>query len=226
MSPHQQACSEVFEYDAVQGSLSCASCNPTGEAPLGGSRLSLIETDANPFPQPHNLPDEGQGRLFFGSLDALSPADTNGTLQDVYEWQPQGVGGCDRPSGCIGLISGGHGPEDSYFLDASPSGKDAFFTTWDQLVPFDKDDLMDLYDASVGGGFEFSAQEPCLGEACLGASGSTPETQSPGSASFSEAVSKPKQGCRKGSKKKHGRCVTKKKHHHKRAAKHNRGGAK
>ena len=224
-----RACPEVFEYDAVQGSLHCASCNPTGEAPLGGSNLALFNvTSTNPFPQPHNLPDEGQGRLFFESRDDLSAADTNGVIQDIYEWQPQGIGGCARPDGCISLISGGHSPADSRFVDASPSGKDVFFTTWDQLVPFDKDDLMDLYDVRVGGGFEYSAQEPCLGEACLGAASAAPEPQSPGTAGFSEAVPKPKAACRKGAVKKRGRCVAKKKkrHHHKRAAKHNRGGAK
>jgi hypothetical protein len=224
-----RACPEVFEYDAVQGSLHCASCNPTGEAPLGGSNLALFENrSTNPFPQPHNLPGEGQGRLFFESRDDLSAADTNGVTQDIYEWRPQGVGGCDLPRGCISLISGGHGPNDSQFVDASPSGKDVFFTTWDALVPFDKDDLMDLYDVRAGGGFEFSAQEPCLGEACMGAASSAPEPQSPGTSGFSEAVAKPKPACRKGAVKKRGRCVSKKKkrHHHKRAAKHNRGGAK
>ena len=221
-----KACREVFEYDAVQGSLSCSSCNPTGQAPLGGSDLTLIESHANPFPQPHNLTDEGQGRLFFESRDNLSAADTNGVIQDVYEWRPQGIGGCQLPRGCIDLISGGHGPEDSFFIDASPSGKDAFFTTWDQLVPTDKDDLMDLYDARAGGGFEFSAQEPCVGEeACRGGASAAAELQSPGTAGFSEAVSPVKPGCKKGSVKKHGRCVHKHKHR-RRAAKHGRGGVK
>ena len=168
---------EVFEYDAQAESLSCASCNPSGEAPLGGSKLALVgPVAAELFPQPHNLPDEGQGRLFFESRDRLSVADHNGSVQDVYEWQPQGVGGCGIPRGCVNLISSGQGPqgphafnEDSYFLDASASGKDVFFTTWNSLVPFDKDNLMDLYDARAGGGFEFSAQEPCLGKACRGA---------------------------------------------------------
>jgi hypothetical protein len=221
-------CFEVFEYDAETGNLTCPSCNPTGQRPLGPSHLTLIDNYPESFPQPHNLPDEGHGRLFFESQDNLSAADKNGVIQDVYEWEPDGVGDCQLPRGCITLISGGNGPEDSYFLDASPNGDDAFFTTWDQLVPFDKDDLMDLYDARAAGGFEFSAQEPCLGKACRGASSSASEQQSPGTAGFSEAVSTPKSACGKGSVKKRGRCVSKKKkkHHHKRAAKHNRGGAK
>ena len=85
---------EVFEYDALSGNLSCASCNPTGQRPLGPSHLTLIEGHSqNPFAQPNNLPDEGEGRLFFESYDNLSAADRNGAFQDVYEWRPDGVGG-------------------------------------------------------------------------------------------------------------------------------------
>lgn len=218
-------CVEVFEYDAETGSLACASCNPTGEPPLGLSNLALIEGTEEPLPQPQNLPDQGEGRLFFESQDTLSEADKNGHIQDVYQWTPDGVGDCDLPQGCIALISSGQGANDSQFVNATPSGKDVFFATWDALVPFDKDDLMDLYDARAGGGFEFSAAEPCLGEACKGPSSAAPGTESPGTSSFSEPVSPVKTSCKKGSKKKHGRCVQKKKHH-KRAAKHNKGAAK
>ena len=41
--------------------------------------------------QPRYLSDSG--RLFFDSPDALVPRDTNG-LEDVYEYEPEGVGGC------------------------------------------------------------------------------------------------------------------------------------
>src|SRR4029434_599170 len=36
------ACREVFAYSADSETLSCASCNPTGQQPLGDSNLSLI----------------------------------------------------------------------------------------------------------------------------------------------------------------------------------------
>ena len=219
-----EACFEVFEYDAAQNSLSCASCNPTGQRPLGWSNLSLIEAAPEPLPQPRNLPPQGEGRLFFESQDVLSLADQNGHVQDVYEWQPEGLGGCGLSRGCISLISGGQAAEgphaynnDSYFVDASPSGRDAFFTTWNQLVPQDKDNLTDLYDARVGGGFPYSAQEPCLGEACRGPGSFAPELQSPGTASFSEAPPAPRKHRHK--HKRHHK-------HHKRAAKRNRGGHK
>ncbi len=36
------------------------------------------------------------GRLFFNSSDALVPADVNGK-EDVYEYEPAGVGSCQAP---------------------------------------------------------------------------------------------------------------------------------
>ena len=66
------------------------------------------------------------GRLFFDSPDALVPQDTNG-LEDVYEFEPVGVGSCTRTSssfavtedGCVGLVPFGVVSGESEFLDAS-----------------------------------------------------------------------------------------------------------
>ena len=65
-------------------------------------------------------------------------------------------------------ISTGTGNSDSYFVDASASGKDVYFGTRDRLVPADKDDNTDIYDAREGGGFAAPAAEPppCEAEAC------------------------------------------------------------
>ena len=166
-------CFEVFEYDLQTGSLACASCNPSGTRPVGQSNLSLIRPQAGtalapPFPQPENLLAGGEGRLFFESQDALTPTDTNGNIQDVYEWTPAGVGGCTRARGCVGLISSGQSPNDSMFLNATPSGSDVFFVTRERLVPEDQDDLLDVYDARQSGGFERTAGASCEGEGCRG----------------------------------------------------------
>jgi hypothetical protein len=86
------------------GKLTCASCNPTGERPLGLPEEGLGWT-ASSVPtwlvfatgedgasgtryQSRYLSDSG--RLFFDSEDALVPQDVNGT-QDVYEYEPEGV---------------------------------------------------------------------------------------------------------------------------------------
>jgi hypothetical protein len=208
-------CFEVFAYDAQTGKLTCASCNPIGRRPLGLSNLALISSDRGSFPQPHNLPDAGEGRLFFESQDVLSAADANGHIQDVYEWQPEGVGGCKRASGCISLISSGHGPKDSYFLDATPSGSDAFFITRDALVPQDIDgDFMDVYDARVNGGIPEVLNPPCEGQACKGPAPQAPSEPTAASATFSGPGNQGPKRCAKGKVRKRGKCVKRSKSRH------------
>lgn len=216
------SCFEVFEYDASTASLTCPSCNPTGQRPLGQSSLSLIRSGAGPLgPQPGNLTAEGQGRLFFESQDELSPHDTNGAIQDVYQWEPSGVGSCKQAKGCVDLISSGHAAGDSFFLDATPSGNDAFIVTREQLLPQDKDDRLDLYDARAPHtpgevlGFPEGETAPCVGEACKGPIASPPVQQSAGSGEFSGPPN-PKHVCPKGKVRKHGKCVRKHHKHHKR----------
>ena len=165
-----KACFEVFVYAAATHSLACASCRPSGQRPLGPSNLSLLKAVAGApaFAQPANLSPEGSGRVFFESQDVLTAQDTNGSVVDVYEWEPAGVGGCTRAGGCVGLISGGDGTDDSLFLDASASGDDAFFITRSRLLPRDRNSQLDLYDARVGGGFPEEAAQSCSGEGCKG----------------------------------------------------------
>ena len=113
------------------------------------------------FYQPRFLSDGG--RLFFNSHDALVPQDVNGT-QDVYEWEPPGVGDCttatagfsERSGGCLGLVSSGASAEESAFMDASGSGGDVFFITSAKLVSQDFDNALDVYDAH-----ECTADSPC-----------------------------------------------------------------
>jgi hypothetical protein len=222
--PEGTECFEVFEYDAGSARLTCASCDPSGQRPLGQSNLNLIQS-AFSFPQPGNLTPEGEGRLFFESQDALSNRDTNGEIQDVYEWEPSGVGSCARVGGCVSLISTGNAPNDSMFLDASDTGNDVFFVTRQQLLPRDKDDLLDLYDARaphVAGeavGFPEGETTPCAGEACSGPASSPPAQGSAGSLSFSGPENPPRPH-------KHKRHRKHKKHRHKHSPRHHRGGSK
>jgi hypothetical protein len=228
------ACNEVFQYDALADNLVCVSCNPSGERPVGHSTLSVTKGNLGfpPLPQPGNL--SAQGRIFFESHDALLPRDTNGVIQDVYEWEPQGVGSCKRAGGCVYLISSGQSTNDSMFMDSTPSGDDAFFITREQLVAADKDEQLDLYDARVGGGIpsETETLDPeCQGEACQPAA-LVPNDPTPSSAAFSGAGNvkergTPRRRCPKGKRKvrRNGkaRCA---KTARKRAANSNRGGVK
>jgi hypothetical protein len=157
--------SEVFEYDAASVRLSCVSCNPTGERPLGSSKIPLW---ASMTYNSEYLTDGG-ARLFFESEDGLVPSDTNGQ-SDVYEWERDGTGSCEEAGGCLSLISSGVG-ERSNFMATAAGGNDAFFYTRDKLVATDLDEKVDLYDARVGGGFAESSGSTtaeCAGEACLG----------------------------------------------------------
>jgi hypothetical protein len=216
--PNEPApCFEVFEYRADLEELTCVSCNPSGERPLGTSNLSLIYRGKRSvtlagFPQPTNL-TSNEGRIFFESQDALTLGDLNGRVKDVYEWEPNGVGSCERAQGCVYLISSGQGPNDSMFLDATPSGDDAFFVTRDRLVSQDGDEKLDLYDARaphVPGeavGFPLIKAVPCEGESCKGpvSSAALPNDPQTGQASG------PGNHKKKHHKKKHHR---KHRHHH------------
>ncbi len=103
------------------------------------------------------------GRLFFNSPDALVPLDTDG-VEDVYEYEPAGVGSCvgasatysERSGGCVGLISSGISSSESAFMDASENGDDVFFVTASKLTSEDYDNSDDIYDAHV-----CSAVVPC-----------------------------------------------------------------
>ena len=192
ISGHRDA--EVYLYDTADSRLVCASCDPTGARPVGlqvggeaGQLVSKGEignswvaanvlpwtqlsenarggfrTAADTFYQPRYLSDSG--RVFFDSADALVPQDVNGT-EDVYEFEPVGVGRCDSSSqafvphsqGCVGLVSPGTSPVESALVDASESGNDVFFLTQAKLTSQDYDTAYDVYDAH-----ECTSTAPCF----------------------------------------------------------------
>jgi len=180
---------EVYLYDAASGYLVCTSCNPTGSRPQGVEgnefkpRPNIVDvnvlkageqwvaanlvagdtlTTAGGLYEPRALSDGG--RLFFNAGDALVAQDVNGQ-EDVYQFEPVGVGGCSvasvtfnpKSGGCVGLVSSGTSPEESGFLDASVDGGDVFFLTTSRLTSRDYDTSYDVYDAH-----ECSASVPCV----------------------------------------------------------------
>jgi hypothetical protein len=180
-------CVEDFLYSSETGNLTCVSCNRDGEAPLGNTSLPFLPTSGvlSVVSQPRYLMDSG--RLYFDTPNSLTPLDTNGGVEDVYEFEPGGVGGCGDATGCVLLLSAGTGKSDSNFLATDEDGKNVFFTTRDRLVPSDKDEQVDLYDVREGGGFaaeQSSSTKGCSGETCQSASPS-PVEAAPGSLAFS-----------------------------------------
>jgi hypothetical protein len=170
---------EVYLFDSVTGGLSCVSCAVSGARPAGvfdpgaGATSTLLVDEPgvwegrwlagsipgwtgvdenNALYQSRYLSDDG--RLFFDSPVDLVSGAVNGR-EDVYEYEPEGVGpsgvGCGsgvrgsgvvykparrfvvegggvEPAGCVGLISSGSSVAESAFLDASgvgPGGEEA-----------------------------------------------------------------------------------------------------
>ncbi|MGC1851760.1 MAG: hypothetical protein WA687_04900, partial [Solirubrobacterales bacterium] len=198
---------EIYRYDAVSEELLCISCNPSGSRPqtsaLPPPHRRMIPSlmipgryapfAANiqaaawlPTPRrathiPRMLAEDGS-HLFFNAFDPLLPNDTNGA-QDVYRWQAQGTGGCQKEGGCIELISTGASEEDSTFIDASEGGRDVFFRTKESIDPEDPG-LFDIYDARTGGGFARPIQPPpCVGDSCQNVVAG-PNDPTPASASY------------------------------------------
>ncbi|HEY5045566.1 MAG TPA: hypothetical protein VII53_06890, partial [Solirubrobacteraceae bacterium] len=193
-NPVRARAEEVYLYDSLAGRLVCASCDPGGVRPAGVSteRELLVTRPGGAWAevgQPHwlagSLPgwqvDGGvdtvyqprylsdSGRLFFDSPEALVPKDTNG-LEDVYQYEPPGVGGCAstsatfsvRSGGCVDLVSSGTSKAESAFMDASGKGpggeaaEDVFFLASNRLTAADTDTGFDVWDAHV-----CSAAAPC-----------------------------------------------------------------
>jgi hypothetical protein len=228
---------QFYRYTADDHELSCISCNPTGAAPSNQPTLrSIQQVGGSTFFASfltRNLSADGK-QVFFETIEKLVASDTNG-LKDVYEWEAAGSGSCpsDAKGGrCLYLLSTGTSTEPAYFGDASKSGDDVFIFTDQRLVGQDEDQIVDIYDARVGGGIASQNPPPEPGlcasaDACKRAAATPPSTQSPGSASFSGPGNSPP--CQKGKVRKRGRCVKKsnaqqrKKHHKKRHASKKRG---
>jgi DNA-binding beta-propeller fold protein YncE len=123
---------------------------------IPGWTFNISATSTRPYAVQQSRYLSNEGRLFFDSPDDLVPAASNGK-EDVYEYEPEGMGTCQASSGCIGLISSGTSNQESVFLDASENGDDVFFMTAAKLVAADEDEAFDIYDARV-----CSEASPCL----------------------------------------------------------------
>lgn len=211
---------EVFQLDSTSGVLRCISCDPTGGRPQGmldqfpsfpgplvdhphswgerwisGSIPSwTLQSHSVALYQPRYLTNSG--REFFNSTDALVPQDKN-SVEDVYEFEPPGVGDCADTSstysalagGCIGLVSSGSAKEESAFLDASESGDEVFFLTQARLTTTDIDSAFDVYDAHVCTSSSPCPPPPappspaCQGDACQNPS-APPKEETPSSLTY------------------------------------------
>ncbi len=175
---------QFYRYDDRDRSLVCVSCPADGSAPKGEVNV--------PFPSAtlgaNTGPLSGDGEDFaFTTPTALVSADQNtaGVGQkpqagtDVYEWR----------DGRVLLVSDGltnwPANESPTVSGITPSGHDLFFNEAAQLTPDALDGYKRLYDARIGGGFEFPPPpKPCPLEVCQGTPKGAPEEAAPGTSSF------------------------------------------
>jgi hypothetical protein len=243
-------CAEFFRYSAATGGLDCISCDPTGVQPLSSASIGTLFVEAMDLPNvygtpflPKNLSADGN-RFFFQTPDPLLAADVNSesgcqvqegedksSCMDVYEWEAPGAGSCPTTTaatpngGCLYLISTGQSEQGSYFADADREGRNVYLVTYSRLVPADRDNISDIYDAAAGGGLASQHQEPAIPcgsrQACQSPQTTPQVATSPGSLSFvgpGNPKTKQKKQKKKSRKPHH-------KHHHK-AKSRNRGGRK
>ncbi len=227
---------EIYRYDPAAEAgkrLLCVSCDPTGAPPTEDALLEDIRglnvVPLKPKTMIANLTDSGD-KVFFQSFDRLLPEDAN-EVEDVYEWEAEGVGGCTRPGGCLALISSGQGEEPSFLYAMSADGRDVFVHTKEKLVGADVAGSPSIYDARAGGGIpEPTPPAPCQGDACQGIGTEAPSIPSAATTGSGEAgAASPGRRCAKGKHRVKRRCVSVKKKHRHRKRRHrqahaNRGG--
>jgi hypothetical protein len=201
--------SEMYSYDPATHGIVCVSCRPDGEPPTSsveGSQNGLFQTE--------------DGRTFFSTKDALVSRDADG-IKDVYEY----VNG--RPQ----LISPGtgdyEGPEyaPAGLVGVSSNGVDAYFSTYNTLVPEDENGpFLKFYDARTNGGFHFEKPPaPCAAaDECHG-----PSSEAAAPLVIGTGVNNGSRGNVQQAKRKRRRCKAKRcRHHRKHHRKHHGGGGK
>ncbi|MCL2769500.1 MAG: hypothetical protein FWD42_05240 [Solirubrobacterales bacterium] len=202
----------IYEYDAESGATACVSCRPDGAPPANGSPTlyAIQRTGFSAIHPPVVLHDvTNSGAVFFDTEESLVTRDVN-QQEDVYEYR----------DGVIYLISSGTSSAPSALAAISENGDNAFFFTYQSLVPQDTDGgVADIYDARVGGGFPAPTQPvSCASSEECSNPVSTPTTPTaPASALFTGlgnvTINAPatatvtKRQCSRNTLASHGRCV-------------------
>jgi hypothetical protein len=172
-----------YRYDDRDRSLICVSCPADGSVPRGEAFSVIKQPSAGAN---MDLLDADGGIFAFATPTALLPADQNtaGAGQgpavgtDIYEWR----------EGRLLLVTDGltNWPaERPGVTGITPSGHDIFFTVAAQYTHDALDGYKRLYDARIGGGFDFPPpRKPCPLEVCQGTPKGAPEEAPPGTASI------------------------------------------
>ncbi|HXS34923.1 MAG TPA: hypothetical protein VN758_14265 [Solirubrobacterales bacterium] len=216
---------QYYRYDDRDRSLTCLSCPQDGSAPLTSVERSLLSPGGDLEVGANGTAISADGGTFAfatftpllgGDQNTFRPGQAPEVGADVYEWR----------DGRLLLVTDGltDWPVNSrpYVSAMTPSGNDIFFIAATQYTQDALDGYSRVYDARIGGGFEFPAPpKPCPLEVCQGTPKGAPEEQAPGSGTFAGPGNAQPRGHHK---KKKQRKHAKKKSHKKqsRHAKHDR----
>ncbi len=178
---------QYYRYDDRDRSLTCLSCPQNGSPPVSSVSNNLVgEISGVSGANKTTLSADGD-TFAFGTTTPLLSADQNTARAgqdpragaDLYEWR----------DGRLLLITDGltswppNGEPKPTAI--TPSGNDIFFTAATQYTPDALDGFSRLYDARIGGGFEFPPPpKPCPLEVCQGTPKGAPEEQAPGTGAF------------------------------------------
>lgn len=170
---------DIYRYDAATGRLTRVSIGEGGYDENGNNsslnaKLARPQSGDGALERQHELDSraisEDGSAIVFTTAEPLSAAATNGR-PNVYEWY-------ETPSakGQVAMISRGTSPTADGQPMITPSGRDIFFTSNAQLALQDTDELADVYDARIRGGFPPQPVAPgCLGDdGCQGALSAPP----------------------------------------------------
>jgi len=166
---------EVYRYEVASDTLTCVSCDPSGDPPVNGAQLVTVvpEVGVGPWGVIENVSEDGE-TVFFETRDGLLDSDFDGR-RDVYEWQ----------NGTLSLIGSGNSSGDEELVGVTPDASTVFVRSRDPLVQGETDPGVPvIFAARVDGGFppnESLVTEPCVGDACQGTPSASPAT--PGAAS-------------------------------------------
>lgn len=219
----QNLAADVYRYDFATDSLQRVSIGHDGfdQNGNGGGQDAKAETSLFPFEEQEFFTGKGRvvsndGETIVFSTSRPLQEEAEPGVENIYLWH----------QGQVSLISDGHGGEHA---SVGAGGDDVFFTTRQGLIEPDRDGLLDIYDARVGGGFPLAVPPPpiCEGnETCHKAPGSAPAPPVLGTSEFRGSGNPPPpRPCKRGFVRRHGKCV-KRMHHrrHRRAAHHHGGG--
>jgi hypothetical protein len=196
---------QVFEYDAKTDSLVRVSVGQGGfnhdgntamddaniVSPYYGKKTASPSYQATSYWSKLTMSADGS-YVFFESSDGLTPqASDHLKIGETAAHPPEPVYAnniYEYHDGAVSLISDGHdvarnGSKSTVgLLGTDAEGRDVYFTTVDSLVGQDTDELPDIYDARIGGGFPApTVLQPCSEDVCQGPLSAAPTLLSPGS---------------------------------------------